>query len=86
MMTTLDRMFLVSYFRSYAIVVSCLLSLYVVIDLFTNIDSFGQKGGGFASVAEHVIVVAPTRNRVPDAGAHVATPAPLTASCEAGEV
>jgi lipopolysaccharide export system permease protein len=51
--TTLDRMFLISYFRSYAIVASCLLSLYVVIDLFTNIDSFGRTGGGFLGMVTH---------------------------------
>jgi len=53
-MTTLDRMFLVSYFRSYAIVLTSLLSLYVVIDLFTNLDTYGKAGGGFASVVEHI--------------------------------
>ena len=55
MTTTLDRMFLVSYFRSYLIVLTSLLSLYVVIDLFTNIDSFGKAGGGVRGVAEHVL-------------------------------
>lgn len=54
-MTTLDRMFLVSYFRSYFIVLTSLLSLYVVIDLFTNIDSFVERGGGFANVVNHVV-------------------------------
>ena len=54
MITTLDRLFLISFFRSYAIVLSSLLSLYVVIDLFTNIDSFGKPGGGFRSVVEHI--------------------------------
>lgn len=53
-MTTLDRMFLASYFRSYFIVLTSLLSLYVVIDLFTNVDAFVEKGGGFAAVAGHV--------------------------------
>ena len=54
MMSTLDRMFLVSFFRSYAIVWTSLISLYVVIDLFTNIDDFGKPGGGLSSVLEHV--------------------------------
>ena len=54
MMTTLDRMFLLSFFRSYAIVWTSLISLYVVIDLFTNIDDFGKRGGGIPSVVEHV--------------------------------
>lgn len=52
-MTTLDRMTLVSYFRSYLIVLVSLLSLYVVLDLFTNIDTFGRSGK-FASVLDHV--------------------------------
>lgn len=55
MTTTLDRMFLVSYFRSYLIVLTSLLSLYVVIDLFTNIDSFGKAGGGFRGVVGHIL-------------------------------
>lgn len=55
MTTTLDRMVLVAFFRSYAIVLSSLLSLYVVIDLFTNIDSFGRAGGGAAAVFRHVV-------------------------------
>jgi lipopolysaccharide export system permease protein len=55
MITTLDRMFLLSFFRSYAIVWTSLISLYVVIDLFTNIDDFGKRGGGLQSVVEHVV-------------------------------
>lgn len=55
MTTTLDRMVLVNFFRSYAIVLSSLLSLYVVIDLFTNLDSFGRAGGGAAGVLRHVV-------------------------------
>src|SRR5205085_9740810 len=55
MLTTLDRMFLVSFFRSYAIVWTSLISLYVVIDLFTNIDDFGKQGGGLRSVVDHVV-------------------------------
>ena len=53
-LTTLDRMFLVSFFRSYAIVWTSLISLYVVIDLFTNIDSFGKAGSGVVGVATHI--------------------------------
>jgi lipopolysaccharide export system permease protein len=55
MITTLDRMFLISFFRSYAIVWTSLLSLYVVIDLFTNLDTFGKAGGGFRGVVEHIV-------------------------------
>ncbi len=55
MISTLDRMVLIAFFRSYAIVWTSLLSLYVVIDLFTNIDSFGRAGGGVLNVAEHIL-------------------------------
>lgn len=51
MITTLDRMFLVSYFRSYAIVWTSLIGLYVVLDLFTHLDDFVNKAGG----ARHII-------------------------------
>jgi len=52
MFTTLDRMLLFNYLRSYAIVLSCLLSLYVVIDLFTNLDDFSK--GGFWDNLSHI--------------------------------
>jgi lipopolysaccharide export system permease protein len=54
MITTLDRMVLLSFFRSYAIVSTSLLSLYVVLDLFTNLDTFG-KSGSFAAVTKHIV-------------------------------
>lgn len=44
-MHTLDRMLFVTFLRSYLIVLVSLLSLYVVIDLFTNLDDFSEKGG-----------------------------------------
>lgn len=46
MITILDRMFLLSYFRSYAIVWTSLIGLYVVLDLFTHLDDFVNKSGG----------------------------------------
>lgn len=54
MITTLDRMILLSFFRSYAIVCTSLLSLYVVLDLFTNIDTFG-KSGNIATITKHIV-------------------------------
>lgn len=54
MITTLDRMILLSFFRNYAIVCSSLLSLYVVLDLFTNIDTFG-KSGNIVAITKHII-------------------------------
>ncbi|MBN9118454.1 MAG: LptF/LptG family permease [Planctomycetes bacterium] len=52
MITTLDRMFLVNYFRSYAIVWTSLIGLYIVLDLFTHLDDFVNKAGG----ARHIIM------------------------------
>lgn len=52
MFTTLDRMYLVNYLRSYLIVLVSLLSLYVIVDLFTNLDDF--SGGGFAAMLKRI--------------------------------
>jgi lipopolysaccharide export system permease protein len=54
MITTLDRMVLVSFFRSYAIVWSSLISLYVVIDLFTHLDAYVSRPGGVVAVAHYI--------------------------------
>ncbi|OWK45445.1 LptF/LptG family permease [Fimbriiglobus ruber] len=50
--TTLDRVLLLNYIRSYAIVLACLLSLYVIVDLFTNLDDFSKQS--FAENAAHI--------------------------------
>jgi lipopolysaccharide export system permease protein len=55
MITTLDRMALGAYFRSYLIVWTSLISLYVVIDLFTHLDSFVNRPGGFPAAAAFMI-------------------------------
>lgn len=49
-------MTLISFFRSYAIVWSSLISLYVVCDLFTHLDSFVNRPGGFGAIAKFIIV------------------------------
>jgi lipopolysaccharide export system permease protein len=51
--TLLDRALFAAFLRSYAIVLSCLISLYVVIDLFTNINDFTGQGG-LGAVLAHV--------------------------------
>lgn len=51
MITTLDRMILVSFFRSYAIVWTSLISLFVVIDLFTHLDAYVNRPGGVLVIA-----------------------------------
>ncbi len=54
-MTILDRLYLVSYFRQYLIVLSSLLSLYVVVDLFTNLNDFTSGKSGFGAVLNHIV-------------------------------
>ena len=39
-MTILDRMFFANFLRNFAIVLVCLLSLYLVVDLFMNLNDF----------------------------------------------
>lgn len=63
-MTTLDRMFLVTFIRSYLIVLVSLISLFVVIDLFTHLDDFVNKPGGFAKSVRHITTY--YGNRVPE--------------------
>lgn len=43
-MTILDRMLFSAFIRAYLICLVSMLSLYVVVDLFTNIDDFFQQG------------------------------------------
>jgi lipopolysaccharide export system permease protein len=53
-MTTLDRMFFASYVRNFAIVLVCLLSLYVVVDLFMNLNDFTKNKSGPLDILTHV--------------------------------
>lgn len=43
-MTILDRMYFFDYLKKYLIVLVCVLSLYVIVDLFTNLDDFSGQG------------------------------------------
>lgn len=54
-MTILDRMYFIKFIQNYLIVLSCLLSLYVVIDLFTNINDFTNQKGSFHAIAKHIL-------------------------------
>jgi lipopolysaccharide export system permease protein len=52
-MRTLDRTLVLAFFRSYAIVFASLIGLYVVIDLFTNLDDFAGRGS-FSAMLRHL--------------------------------
>ncbi|AMV26148.1 putative permease YjgP/YjgQ family protein [Gemmata sp. SH-PL17] len=64
MMTAIDRMFLITFVRSYLIVLVSLISLFIVIDLFTHLDAFVNKPGGFAASVRHITTY--YGNRVPE--------------------
>jgi lipopolysaccharide export system permease protein len=50
----IDRQMVRGYFKSYFVCVASLLSLYVVVDLFNNLDDFTRQKSGLAAVARHV--------------------------------
>ena len=51
-MSILDRMYFAIFVRNYIIVLVCLLSLYIVVDLFTNLNDFTNQMGSFVAVAK----------------------------------
>jgi len=53
-MTTLDRMFFANYVRNFTIVLVCLLSLYVVVDLFMNLNDFTRGKNDPIEILSHV--------------------------------
>ena len=46
----IDRQMIRGYFKSYFVCLASLLSLYVVVDLFTNLDDFTHHNGLWASL------------------------------------
>jgi lipopolysaccharide export system permease protein len=50
----IDRQLVRSYVKSYVVCLVSLIALYIVIDLFNNMDDFMQHGGGFLSSLEHI--------------------------------
>lgn len=63
-MTAIDRMFLWTFFRSYIIVLISLVGLFIVIDLFTHLENFVNKPGGFAASVRHITYY--YGNRIPE--------------------
>src|SRR5208282_6313539 len=50
----IDRLLAQSYFKSYICCLTSMLGLYIVVDLFTNLDDFIQKQHGLAAVVVHI--------------------------------
>jgi lipopolysaccharide export system permease protein len=55
MLTLIDRQMVRGYFKSYFVCLSSLLSLYVIVDLFTNLDDFTHHKQGLKAVVEHIV-------------------------------
>jgi lipopolysaccharide export system permease protein len=54
MIKLLDRQMIRGYFQAYAICLASLLTLYIVVDLFTNLDDFTGRGRPFGEVLRHI--------------------------------
>jgi lipopolysaccharide export system permease protein len=50
----IDRLLVKGYFKAYLVCLVSLLSLYIVIDLFTNLDDFTAKKPGLLPILSHI--------------------------------
>jgi lipopolysaccharide export system permease protein len=55
MIKLIDRQMIRGFFKSYLICLTSLLSLYIVVDLFTNLDDFTHKKAGLGGVIHHIV-------------------------------
>jgi lipopolysaccharide export system permease protein len=53
-MTLLDRSLIRSYLKSYIVCLISLLSLYVIVDLFMNLDDFADRHRGLTRILQHI--------------------------------
>jgi lipopolysaccharide export system permease protein len=54
MLNLIDRQMMRNYFKSYIVCLSSLLLLYVVVDLFTNLDDFAHSGNGLPGTVKRI--------------------------------
>src|SRR5262245_42509367 len=50
----IDRLMIRGFFKSYVICLVSLLSLYIVVDLFTNLEDFAEKNTSVAGTLRHI--------------------------------
>ena len=55
MIKLMDRQLILGYLKAYGVCLLSLLSLYIVVDLFTNLDDFTHGHSSFAQVLAHII-------------------------------
>jgi lipopolysaccharide export system permease protein len=54
MIKLIDRQMIRGYFKAYFVCLVSLLSLYIVVDLFTNLEDFVKRGTGLAATIQHI--------------------------------
>jgi lipopolysaccharide export system permease protein len=54
MLGLLDRQMIYGYVKSYVVCLVSLMGLFIVVDLFTNLDDFTQQHQGFADSLKHI--------------------------------
>ena len=54
MLKIIDRQMVLAYFKAYFVCLTSLLSLYVVVDLFMNLDNFSKQGQGLGDTAHRI--------------------------------
>lgn len=55
MLTLIDRQMIVSYVKAYIICLVSLMGLFIVVDLFTNLDNFTEGKQNFEQVMTHIL-------------------------------
>ena len=55
MIKLMDRQMIYGYFKSYFVCLASLVSLWVVVDLFTNLDDFTHHHKSFIGVLQHIV-------------------------------
>jgi lipopolysaccharide export system permease protein len=54
MFTQIDRLLVRAYFKAYLVCLTSLLGLYVIVDLFTNLDEFTSRHHSIAGIVRHI--------------------------------
>src|SRR5205823_9078904 len=56
MLTIIDRHLIFNYLKGYMVCLVSLLALYIVVDLFTNLDDFASHNGGIETTVRLITV------------------------------
>jgi lipopolysaccharide export system permease protein len=55
MLTIIDRQLILGYLKAYLICLVSMMGLFIVVDLFTNLDNFTEGKDGFEQVMDHIL-------------------------------